>query len=127
MEVVHFLVAFVLLASASTFVYTSDPVPLQDFCVATNDENGLDGVFVNGKFCKDPTLATPEDFFLSGFNNPRDTLNQVGSVVTLANDEQIPGLNTLGISIARIDYSALGGQHPPHILPPRSWSFWKAL
>ncbi|KAE8663178.1 Germin-like protein subfamily 1 member 7 [Hibiscus syriacus] len=116
MEGVHFLVAFVLLASASTFVSASDPSPLQDFCVATNDENGIDGgIFVNGKFCKDPTLATPEDFFLSGFNNPRDPLNQVGSVVTLANDEQIPGLNTLGISIARIDYSALGGQHPPHI------------
>ncbi|KAE8699184.1 Germin-like protein subfamily 1 member 7 [Hibiscus syriacus] len=116
MKGVHFLVAYVLLASASTFVSASDPSPLQDFCVANDDDNDID-VFVNGKFCKDPSLATPEDFFLSGLNNPRDTLNQVGSVVTLANDEKIPGLNTLGISIARIDYSALGGQHPPHIHP----------
>ncbi|KAE8670438.1 Germin-like protein subfamily 1 member 7 [Hibiscus syriacus] len=117
MKGVHFLVAFVLLALALAFVSASDPSPLQDFCVATNDDNGIDGIFVNGKFCKDPSLATPEDFFLSRLNNPGDTFNQVGSVVTLANDEKIPGLNTLAISIARIDFSALGGQHPPHIHP----------
>ncbi|KAK8712847.1 hypothetical protein V6N13_148075 [Hibiscus sabdariffa] len=111
----HFLVAFVLLALASTFVSASDPSPLQDFCVATKGDSGIDGVFVNGMFCKDPSLATPEDFFLSGFNIEGDTLNHVGTMVKLANDEKIPGLNTLGISISRIDYSALGGQNPPHI------------
>ncbi|KAE8720910.1 RmlC-like cupins superfamily protein [Hibiscus syriacus] len=33
----------------------SDPGPLQDFCVAVKDIK--DGVFVNGKICKDPKLA----------------------------------------------------------------------
>ncbi|TYG46832.1 hypothetical protein ES288_D11G288000v1 [Gossypium darwinii] len=83
MKGVQFLVAFVLLALASKFVSASDPSPLQDFCVAINDTK--DGVFVNGKFCKDPKLATAEDFFLPGLNIPGNTSNQVGSMVTPAN------------------------------------------
>ncbi|PPS05870.1 hypothetical protein GOBAR_AA14776 [Gossypium barbadense] len=83
MKGVQFLVAFVLLALASKLVSASDPGPLQDFCVAINDTK--DGVFVNGKFCKDPKLATAEDFFLPGLNIPGNTSNQVGSMVTPAN------------------------------------------
>nr|KJB09652.1 hypothetical protein B456_001G154200 [Gossypium raimondii] len=103
MKGVQFLVAFLLLALASKLVSASDPSPLQDFCVAINDTK--DGVFVNGKFCKDPKLAKAEDFHLSGLNIPGNTSNQVGSMVTPANVQQIPGLNTLGISLVRIDYA----------------------
>ena len=39
-----------------------------------------------------------------------------GSNVTTVNVEQIAGLNTLGISLARIDF-ALYGQNPPHTHP----------
>ncbi|KAL9379277.1 hypothetical protein Peur_027759 [Populus x canadensis] len=86
-----------------------------DFCVAINDTK--DGVFVNGKFCKDPKLATENDFFFSGLNIARSTSNPVGSVVTPANVAQIPGLNTLGISLVRIDYAPYGGLNPPHTHP----------
>ncbi|KAJ4721176.1 Germin-like protein 1 [Melia azedarach] len=41
----------------------------------------------------------------------------VGSIVTPVNVDQIPGLNTLGISLARIDYAPHGGQNPPHTHP----------
>ncbi|XP_012492699.1 germin-like protein subfamily 1 member 7 [Gossypium raimondii] len=115
MKGVQFLVGFVLLALASKFVSASDASPLQDFCVAINDT--IDGVFVNGKFCKDPKLATAEDFFLPGLNIPGNTSNQVGSMVTPANVQQIPGLNTLGISLVRIDYAPYGGLNPPHTHP----------
>ncbi|KAJ6763035.1 GERMIN-LIKE PROTEIN [Salix purpurea] len=74
-------------------------------------------VFVNGKFCKDPKLAVANDFFFSGLNIPRNTGNQVGSNVTLLNVDQIAGLNTLGISLARIDYAPNGGLNPPHVHP----------
>ncbi|CAK7341285.1 unnamed protein product [Dovyalis caffra] len=115
MEGLKFLLAFVLLALASSFVSASDPSPLQDFCVAINE---TDGVFVNGKFCKDPKHVTEKDFFYSGLNIPGDTSNiPVGSNVTAANVEQIPGLNTLGISFARIDYAPYGGLNPPHTHP----------
>ena len=74
-------------------------------------------MFVNGKFCKDPKLATAKDFFFSGLDIARNTSNPLGSVVTPANVDQIPGLNTLGISLARVDYAPYGGLNPPHTHP----------
>ncbi|XP_044491795.1 germin-like protein subfamily 1 member 17 [Mangifera indica] len=108
-----FLQAFVLLALASSLASAFDPSPLQDFCVAI--DNPLNGVFVNGKFCKDPKLAKAEDFSFS-IIKPGDTNNPVGSNVTAVIVDQIPGLNTLGISAARIDFAPYG-QNPPHTHP----------
>ncbi|KAL6320881.1 hypothetical protein AAG906_010689 [Vitis piasezkii] len=107
------LAYIVLLATAFSVASASDPSPLQDFCVAVNDTK--DTVFVNGKFCKNPKLATPNDFFFSGLCLPGNTSNKLGSMVTPANVAQIPGLNTLGISLARVDYAAYGLNlpHPP--------------
>ena len=73
-------------------------------------------VFVNGFVCKDPKLVRAEDFFFSGLDQPRNTTNKVGSNVTLLNANRIPGLNTLGISMARVDYAPFG-LNPPHIHP----------
>ncbi|XP_073101261.1 putative germin-like protein 2-1 [Elaeis guineensis] len=57
-----------------------------------------------------------DDFFLSGLDKPGDTANKLGSNVTLVNVEKIAGLNTLGISLARIDFAPYG-LNPPHIHP----------
>ncbi|KAF9661132.1 hypothetical protein SADUNF_Sadunf19G0036000 [Salix dunnii] len=114
MEGLKFVLVFVLLALASSLTFASDPSPLQDFCVAINE---TDGVFVNGKFCKDPKLVSEKDFFFPGLNIPRNTSNPVGSTVTPVNVVQIPGLNTLGISLVRIDYAPYGGLNPPHTHP----------
>ena len=46
----------------------------------------------------------------------RNTKNLQGSNVTTVNVDQIPGLNTLGISLVRIDYPPYG-QNPPHTHP----------
>ncbi|KAE8707791.1 Germin-like protein subfamily 1 member 14 [Hibiscus syriacus] len=108
------LIAFSLLALACSLASASDPSPLQDFCVAVKDIKN--GVFVNGKFCKDPKLAVAEDFFFSGLNKPGNTANPVGSNVTMVNVDALPGLNTLGISLVRIDY-APNGVNPPHTHP----------
>ncbi|KAA0038395.1 germin-like protein subfamily 1 member 17 [Cucumis melo var. makuwa] len=43
-------------------------------------------------------------------------MNKQGSNVTLVNVDRLPGLNTLGISLARIDY-APNGLNPPHTHP----------
>ncbi|KAG4176397.1 hypothetical protein ERO13_A11G242100v2 [Gossypium hirsutum] len=110
-----FVAAFAILAFSPLLASASDPSPLQDFCVAINDTKN--GVFVNGKFCKDPKLANAEDFFYSGLNIPRNTSNPVGSTVTPVNVAQIPGLNTLGISLVRIDYAPYSGLNPPHTHP----------
>lgn len=73
-------------------------------------------VIVNGLVCKDPKLVQANDFFFSGLNIPGNTSNQLGSQVTPA---MIAGLNTLGISIVRIDYAPMG-VIPPHTHPRAS-------
>ncbi|GFY87460.1 RmlC-like cupins superfamily protein [Actinidia rufa] len=114
----YYFVTIAILALASVvLVRASDPSPLQDFCVAANDSKYA--VFVNGKFCNNPKLAKAEDFFFSGLLTPQNTSNPVGSTVTQANVAQIPGLNTLGISMVRIDYAPYG-QNPPHTHPRAS-------
>jgi len=45
-----------------------------------------------------------------------NTSNKQGSAVTAVNVAQIPGLNTMGISMVRIDY-APKGLNPPHTHP----------
>jgi quercetin dioxygenase-like cupin family protein len=71
---------------------------------------------VNGKFCKDPKLVTPNDFLFQGLNIPGNTENQLGSIVTPVGVDQLFGLNTLGISLARVDIAPYG-VNPPHTHP----------
>ncbi|KAG2705496.1 hypothetical protein I3760_05G056600 [Carya illinoinensis] len=115
-SVLIFQVATVaLLALACSLAFAFDPSPLQDFCVAVDKYDSA--VFVNGKFCKDPKDVKAEDFFFQGrLNVARDTSGKQGSNVTAVTVEQFPGLNTLGISLARIDFAPYG-QNPPHTHP----------
>ncbi|KAL4193144.1 hypothetical protein AMTRI_Chr06g197910 [Amborella trichopoda] len=108
----NLIIVFVALSMIASLGLASDPSRLQDFCVADNYSK----VFVNGKVCKDPMLATANDFFCDGLDKLGNTSNPLGSKVTQVNVMQIPGLNTLGISLARIDF-APGGQNPPHTHP----------
>ncbi|KAL2241321.1 germin-like protein subfamily 1 member 13 [Sesamum indicum] len=117
MKMAFGFLAAILVASLSPFAHASDPSPLQDFCVAVNDS--VAAVFVNGKICKNPNMVVAEDFFFPGLNKPGNTSNQVGSMVTPVNVNQLPGLNTLGISLARIDFAPYG-INPPHTHPRAS-------
>ncbi|CAL9754119.1 unnamed protein product, partial [Musa acuminata subsp. burmannicoides] len=101
-----------LLAMASSLAMASDPSPLQDFCVA--DKNSK--VLVNGFVCKDPKQVTAEDFFFMGLDKAGNTVNKLGSMVTAVNVNKLVGLNTLGISMVRIDYGPKG-LNPPHTHP----------
>ncbi|KAF3452396.1 hypothetical protein FNV43_RR02829 [Rhamnella rubrinervis] len=114
MQGVHLLSTIVVLALASFIASATDPGPLQDFCVAVNDTKT--GLFVNGKFCKNPDDVVAEDFFTSGLNMPGDTSGRVGSNVTTVNVDRIAGLNTLGITLVRIDFAPYG-ENPPHTHP----------
>ncbi|XP_039127570.1 putative germin-like protein 2-1 [Dioscorea cayenensis subsp. rotundata] len=111
MAAVKFIfLAFFAITSSLCFAF--DPSPLQDFCVADLTSQ----VLVNGFVCKNPATVTPEDFFLSGFNEVADTMNPLGTNITTASVFQLPGLNTLGLTLVRIDY-APGGVNPPHTHP----------
>ncbi|KAI9383314.1 hypothetical protein POPTR_013G063200v4 [Populus trichocarpa] len=115
MEGLKFVLVFVVLALASSFASASDPGPLRTSVLPSKKPMVV--LFVNGKFCKDPEQVTAKDFFFPGLNVPRDTSSAVGSNVTAVNVAQIPGLNTLGISFARIDFAPHGGLNPPHTHP----------
>ncbi|XP_024014661.1 germin-like protein subfamily 1 member 11 isoform X2 [Eutrema salsugineum] len=92
MKTISFLSIISLLALTLSLVMASDPSPLQDFCIGVN---------------------TPAN---GGLHNARAVNNAVGSNVTGVNVNNLPGLNTLGISLVRIDYG-VNGQNPPHTHP----------
>ncbi|XP_061371004.1 germin-like protein subfamily 2 member 4 [Gastrolobium bilobum] len=106
---------FVFLLSVALLLATvisSDPDPFQDLCVA----DLASGVKVNGFTCKEASQVNASDFFSNVLAKPGETNTTFGSKVTVANVEKIAGLNTLGVSLARIDY-APGGLNPPHTHP----------
>ena len=105
LSLLYMALGLVLLA-----IVSADPDLLQDVCVADLSS----GVKVNGFTCKENVSA--EDFFFVGLAKPGLTNNTFGSLVTAANVQKIPGLNTLGVSMSRIDY-APGGLNPPHTHP----------
>ncbi|XP_057962675.1 germin-like protein 5-1 [Malania oleifera] len=100
-----------LLLMAFAALSAADPDLLQDLCVADLSS----GVKLNGFPCKSSNISA-EDFFFGGLAKPGATNNTMGSVVTPANVQKIPGLNTLGVSFSRIDF-APGGLNPPHTHP----------
>ncbi|XP_062208743.1 germin-like protein 1-3 [Phragmites australis] len=113
--VTFLLAAFAVLLALAAPSLAGDPDMLQDICVA--DYKSLQGPLrLNGFPCKRPENVTENDFFSDALANPGKTGNEVGSAVTTANVEKLPGLNTQGVSMARIDY-APWGVNPPHVHP----------
>ncbi|XP_016446454.1 putative germin-like protein 2-3 [Nicotiana tabacum] len=101
-----------LTLSFCCLVTAFEPSPLQDFCVADSGSS----VNINGMVCKNSSLVEANDFYFSGLHLAGNTTNAVGSKVTPVNVAQVPGLNTLGISLVRVDY-APWGINPPHTHP----------
>ncbi|XP_047946885.1 putative germin-like protein 2-1 [Salvia hispanica] len=104
----------------ASIAYASDPSQLQDFCVAVPDAKNA--VFVNGKFCKNPNMVVVDDFLFQGLNKAGNTSSQLGSFVTPVNVNQLEGLNTLSVSMARLDFAPYG-INPPHTHPRATEAF----
>jgi len=112
MKLVDLLLLVALALLLSTTAFSSDPDYLQDLCVA----DLASGVSVNGFTCKPASKVNASDFFSNILAKPGATNNTYGSLVTGANVQKVPGLNTLGVSLSRIDY-APDGLNPPHTHP----------
>ncbi|XP_059645575.1 germin-like protein subfamily T member 2 [Cornus florida] len=91
---------------------SADPDSLQDFCVADLKASPSVGGFP----CKPASEVSSDDFFFDGLSKEGNTSNVFGATVTAGNVLAFPGLNTLGISMNRVDY-APGGINPPHSHP----------
>ncbi|KAJ8752638.1 hypothetical protein K2173_005527 [Erythroxylum novogranatense] len=79
---------------------------LQDLCPTAT--TGKQTVFINGFPCKDPANVTASDFKSIKLSHAGDTHNLFRSSVTIVTAVDFPGLNTLGLSIARTDLDVDG-------------------
>ncbi|CAN6573587.1 unnamed protein product [Malus baccata var. baccata] len=99
----------------SLIFLSSSNASVNDFCVA--DLKGPDSP--SGYTCKTPAMVTASDFVFSGLAKGGNTTNIISAAVTPAFVAQFPGVNGLGISIARLDL-APGGVIPFHTHPGAS-------
>ncbi|KAL6218456.1 hypothetical protein ACLB2K_011669 [Fragaria x ananassa] len=111
--------AFALLALATFhLVSASDPSSLQDFCVALKN---TDGIYILYRTVV--TILLPI-YVLYRINVCEWEILQGPKACNrrrfLLFRARIAGLNTLGISLARIDYAPNGGLNPPHTHPRAS-------
>lgn len=94
-----------------SFTHASIP----EFCVAN-----LKGPQTPaGYTCKDATKVTVDDFVFAGLAKAGNTTNIIKAAVTPAFVGQFPGVNGLGLSLARLDL-AQGGVIPFHTHPGAS-------
>ncbi|KAK8652008.1 hypothetical protein V6N13_141579 [Hibiscus sabdariffa] len=131
------LVAFTLLALACSLASPFDPDPLQDFCVAIKDKDIKNGgrhptfktsimlMFIILMLIivrKRQVLQRPEACRCTRFlfffrpKHARNTSNPLGSNVTVVDVDKLLGLNTLGISLSRLNFAPYG-LNPPHTHP----------
>ncbi|WCJ42785.1 RmlC-like cupins superfamily protein [Euphorbia peplus] len=99
---------FILILSALSH---SSYALVQDFCVADTSSEGTSGFN-----CKKRESVTVKDFVYSGLATPANVSALVKASFTPATVDQMPGLNGLGISIARFDLE-VGGFFPMHSHP----------
>ncbi|KAK9099501.1 hypothetical protein Syun_026546 [Stephania yunnanensis] len=107
----------ITIATIAAFHFSS-PSHAADFCIA--DLKGAQGPA--GYSCKNPANVTVNDFVFAGLGVAGNTSNTINAAVTPAFSTQFPGLNGLGLSLARVDI-APGGVIPFHIHPAASEVF----
>eukprot|EP00246_Nothoceros_aenigmaticus_P013168 TRINITY_DN442_c0_g1_i1.p1 TRINITY_DN442_c0_g1~~TRINITY_DN442_c0_g1_i1.p1 ORF type:complete len:228 (-),score=28.56 TRINITY_DN442_c0_g1_i1:1522-2205(-) len=106
------LMAALAMSAGFQAVLAADEDPLQDFCVAITDSTPS----INGFPCKAVADTKASDFKSSALAKAGNTENKNKALVTPLTVNQFSGLNTLGLSAARVDF-AVGGLNPPHVHP----------
>jgi quercetin dioxygenase-like cupin family protein len=109
------LLALLLVAASIAGALSADSSPLQDFCVGDLQA----ATAVDGFACKPAAAVTDDDFFSRAIAAAASVSNPFGANSTRATASTFPGLNTLGVSITRVDL-AVGGLNPPHSHPRAS-------
>ncbi|KAM3290868.1 hypothetical protein P3S67_019157 [Capsicum chacoense] len=92
------MVIMTLLVINSDKACAADPDMLQDICPADLTST----VKVNGYPCKN--TSSTDDFTSRVLSMPGVVANVVGIMITRANVQTVPGLNTLGVSMSRVDF-----------------------
>ncbi|XP_019188773.1 PREDICTED: germin-like protein 11-1 [Ipomoea nil] len=100
----------------SKLIWAKDADNLQDTCPA---DTARKNIFVNGFPCKNPAEVIASDFKSSLLSKKGDTDNFLGSSTNILTAAKFPGLNTLGLSVARTDFE-VDGLVLPHSNPRAS-------
>ncbi|KAK6941308.1 Cupin 1 [Dillenia turbinata] len=95
-----------------SLIFASSSAAAQDFCVGDLSRSYGPA----GYSCKSPSKVTVNDFVFSGLGKAGNTSNIFKASVTPAFAAQFPGVNGLGLSMARMDL-AVGGVVPMHSHP----------
>ncbi|GAB4860968.1 hypothetical protein Ancab_036130 [Ancistrocladus abbreviatus] len=103
---------FLLLSLLPLPSLSVDPDSLQDFCIAHLSTSPS----IDGFPCKAASSVTSADFFSNVLAHEGNTSNAFHSKFTVGNVLAFPALNTLGISMNRIDLGH-NGLNPPHSHP----------
>ncbi|CAI9090366.1 OLC1v1025129C1 [Oldenlandia corymbosa var. corymbosa] len=90
-----------------------DPTPLQDFCIADLESKSP---IINGFPCKKPADASSKDFFFEGLTKRGNEFDTLNVNLTQVDVFAFPALNTLGMSMNRVEFLP-GGLNPPHTHP----------
>ncbi|KAJ6717502.1 ACONITASE/IRON-RESPONSIVE ELEMENT FAMILY MEMBER [Salix purpurea] len=109
------LMVRILFVSLFIGLVSSDPLPVQDYCVAVTDSE----TYIP---CKNSSLVTIEDFMFYGLNATVE-FNDAGLAIVSVNANTFPGLRTQGVSLARADF-AVGGVAVPHVHPRATEVAW---
>ncbi|GAB2291618.1 Auxin-binding protein ABP19a [Dionaea muscipula] len=109
------ILPFLVILVSSLLIISYSDAGVVDFCVA--DLSLPDGP--GGYACKKPAAVTVDNFVFGGLGAAGNTSNIIKASVTPAFVGQFPGVNGLGISIARLDL-AQGGVIPFHTHPGAS-------
>lgn len=101
--------------SVAALVMAADPDPLQDYCVADLSPNAP---LMNGFACKPRSNVSIDDFVYTGFRTVSGNVTQTptGAIAVLATPLDYPGINTQGVTHARLDFD-VGGVVPLHTHP----------
>ncbi|GAV72791.1 Cupin_1 domain-containing protein, partial [Cephalotus follicularis] len=110
-----YMMTMILPVLIFSLLLSSSYASVQDFCVA--DLTLPDGP--GGYPCKKQAMVTEKDFVFSGLGTVGNTNNLIKAAVTPAFVAQFPGVNGLGISVARLDFG-VGGVVPFHTHPGES-------
>lgn len=95
---------------------SSDPDPLHDYCITDPNPS----IFINGQPCTNPNKALPSHFATAVLATAGNTAgNPFGFNVTLTTSRNLPGSNTQGLAMARVDIAG-NGLVPTHSHPRAS-------
>lgn len=110
------MILMIILLLDFSYVCHADPDPVDDICIADLSTGQR---FANGYPCKPASQVTADDLVSDVLAKEGNTSNVFGSFTTHGTVVKFPGLNTMGMSMNRVDF-APGGINAPHTHPRAS-------